>query len=236
VALGRAIPDEVIEEERPGAIAVPLARLRRLSSRRRDTGGRLMAPPLVSAVTIVRDGERFLEKAIDSVLRQTYRNLELVVVDDGSTDRSAEIAARFVRADPDRVRLVRHADGSSRGMSAARTLGVEAARGELFGFLDADDIWLPDKLAEQVAVLDAHPAAGMVYSPHADVARLGRERDAQRLLLRPRRHARPTLPAARAATAAAREPRPVPDDVQRPRAPRGVRGGGRVRDAVLRPL
>lgn len=60
MALGRAIPDEVIEKDRPAAIAVPLARLRRLSSRRRDTGGRPMAPPLVSAVTIVRDGERFL--------------------------------------------------------------------------------------------------------------------------------------------------------------------------------
>src|SRR5919108_312238 len=97
-----------------------------------------MAPPLVSAVTIVRDGERFLAEAIDSVLGQTYRNLELVVVDDGSTDHSAEIAERFARAAPDRVRLVRHADGGSRGMSAARTRGVRAARGELIGFLDAD--------------------------------------------------------------------------------------------------
>jgi glycosyltransferase involved in cell wall biosynthesis len=114
-------------------------------------------------VTIVRDGERFLAEAIDSVLDQTYRNLELVVVDDGSTDRSAEIAERFARAEPDRVRLVQHADCGSRGMSAARTLGVQAARGELIGFLDADDVWLPDKIAEQVAVLDAHPAAGMVY-------------------------------------------------------------------------
>jgi glycosyltransferase involved in cell wall biosynthesis len=122
-----------------------------------------MAPPLVSAVTIVRDGERFLGEAIDSVLGQTYRNLELVVVDDGSTDHSAEIAERFARDAPDRVRLVRHADGGSHGMSAARTLGVRAAHGELIGFLDADDVWLPDKIAEQVAVLDAHPAAGMVY-------------------------------------------------------------------------
>jgi glycosyltransferase involved in cell wall biosynthesis len=122
-----------------------------------------MAAPFVSAVTIVRDGERFLAEAIDSVLGQTYRNLELVVVDDGSTDRSAEIAERFARAAPDRVRLFGHADGGSHGMSAARTLGVRLANGELIGFLDADDVWLPDKIAEQVAVLDAHPAAGMVY-------------------------------------------------------------------------
>jgi glycosyltransferase involved in cell wall biosynthesis len=122
-----------------------------------------MASPLVSAVTIVRDGERFLAEAIDSVLGQTYRDLELVVVDDGSTDRSAEIADRVARATPERVRLVRHADCGSRGMSAARTLGVQAARGGLIAFLDADDVWLPGKIAEQVAVLDAHPAAGMVY-------------------------------------------------------------------------
>jgi glycosyltransferase involved in cell wall biosynthesis len=119
--------------------------------------------PLVSAVTIVRDGERFLAEALDSIFGQTYSNLELVIVDDGSTDRSAEIAERFVRVAPDRVRLVRHADGGTRGMSAARTLGLRAAHGELIGFLDADDVWLPDKIAEQVAVLEAHPAAGMVY-------------------------------------------------------------------------
>ena len=122
-----------------------------------------MTQPLVSGVTIVHNGERFLAEAIESALGQTYRNLELVVVDDGSTDRSAEIAERFARAEPGRVRLVRHADGGNRGMSAARTLGVEASRGALIGFLDADDVWLPDKIAEQVAVLDAYPAAGMVY-------------------------------------------------------------------------
>jgi glycosyltransferase involved in cell wall biosynthesis len=122
-----------------------------------------MASPLVSAVTIVRDGERFLAEAIDSVLRQTYQSLELVVVDDGSTDRSAQIADGVARAMPERVRLVRHADCGSHGMSAARTLGVRTARGGLIAFLDADDVWLPDKIAEQVAVLDANPAAGMVY-------------------------------------------------------------------------
>jgi len=119
--------------------------------------------PLVSAVTIVRDGERFLAEALDSIFGQTYSNLELVIVDDGSTDRSAEIAERFVRVVPDRVRLVRHADGGTRGMSAARALGVRTAQGDLIGFLDADDVWLPDKIAEQVAILDAHPSAGMVY-------------------------------------------------------------------------
>jgi glycosyltransferase involved in cell wall biosynthesis len=119
--------------------------------------------PLVSAVTIVRDGERFLAEALESALGQSYNDLELVVVDDGSTDRSAEIAKRYVDSAPDRIRLVRHPDPSSRGMSAARALGVRFAQGDVIGFLDADDVWLPQKIAEQVAALEAHPAAGMVY-------------------------------------------------------------------------
>jgi glycosyltransferase involved in cell wall biosynthesis len=107
--------------------------------------------PLVSAVTIVRDGVRFLAEALESALGQSYSDLELVVVDDGSTDRSAEIAGRYVKSEPGRVRLVRQPDGVSRGMSAARTLGVRAAQGDFIGFLDADDLWLPEKIAEQLA-------------------------------------------------------------------------------------
>jgi glycosyltransferase involved in cell wall biosynthesis len=119
--------------------------------------------PLVSAVTIVRNGEQFLAEALESALGQSYSDLELVVVDDGSADRSAEIAERYVQAAPDRVRLVRHPDDSSRGMSATRSLGVRIAQGDFIGFLDADDVWLPKKIAEQVAVFEAHPSAGMVY-------------------------------------------------------------------------
>src|SRR5215212_4059276 len=111
-----------------------------------------MASPLVSAVTIVRDGERFLAEAIDSVLRQTYQNLELVVVDDGSTDRSAEIADRIARAMPEHVRLVRHADCGSRGMSAARTLGVQTARSGSFYDLGVapDRLYPPLRLLPQL--------------------------------------------------------------------------------------
>jgi glycosyltransferase involved in cell wall biosynthesis len=119
--------------------------------------------PLVSAVTIVRDGERFLAEALESALGQSYSDLEIVVVDDGSTDRSAEIAERYVESASGRVRLVRQPGGVSRGMSAARTLGVRASQGDLIGFLDADDLWLPEKITEQVAALEAHPEAGMVY-------------------------------------------------------------------------
>jgi glycosyltransferase involved in cell wall biosynthesis len=112
---------------------------------------------------IVLDGERFIEEAIRSILDQTYPALELVVVDDGSTDSSAAIVDRLATEATVDVRLVRHPGGARRGMSASRNLGVEESRGELIAFLDADDVWLPAKTAEQVAVMSDRPEAAMVY-------------------------------------------------------------------------
>jgi len=96
--------------------------------------------PLVSVVLPVFDGERFLAEAIESALAQTWPAVEVVVVDDGSADRSAEIAASYP------VRLLRQ-DNS--GVAAARNRGVEAAAGGLLAFLDQDDLWLPEKLERQ---------------------------------------------------------------------------------------
>lgn len=121
--------------------------------------------PRVSVVTIFLDAERFLEEAIDSVRGQTFEDWELVLVDDGSTDRSAELARQAVALLPHRIRLLHHEGGVRRGMSASRNLGVRAARGEMIAFLDADDVYLPDKLERQTALLDAHPEAGLVYGP-----------------------------------------------------------------------
>src|SRR5436309_14667644 len=112
--------------------------------------------PLVSVVIPVYNGERYLADAIQSVLDQTYRNFEVIVVDDGSTDRSAEIAKRFGEA----VRYVYRTNG---GVCKARNAGIAAARGAYIAFLDQDDLWLHDKLAAQVAYLDSHPEAGAVY-------------------------------------------------------------------------
>lgn len=121
--------------------------------------------PRVSVVTIFLDAERFLEEAIDSVRGQTFEDWELLLVDDGSTDRSAELARRAAALLPDRIRPLHHEGGARRGMSASRNLGVRAARGEMIAFLDADDVYLPDKLGRQTALLDAHPEAGLVYGP-----------------------------------------------------------------------
>src|SRR5438093_5382562 len=112
--------------------------------------------PLVSVVIPVYNGERYLVDAIQSVLDQTYRNFEVIVVDDGSTDESAAVAKRFGEA----IRYVHQANG---GVSKARNTGIAEARGAYLAFLDQDDLWLPEKLAVQVAYLDSHPEVGAVY-------------------------------------------------------------------------
>jgi glycosyltransferase involved in cell wall biosynthesis len=115
-----------------------------------------MSDPLVSVVIPVRNGERFLAEAIASVLAQRYRPLELIVVDDGSSDQSAAIA----RAVPEVVCLSQ----AAQGVSVARNAGLACARGELIAFLDADDRWTPDKLSAQVGYLREHPDVQFVMS------------------------------------------------------------------------
>jgi glycosyltransferase involved in cell wall biosynthesis len=118
---------------------------------------------LVSAIIIFLDAERFLDEAVESVFAQTYRDWELLLVDDGSRDRSTAIARGHAARHPDRVRYLEHPAHENRGMSAARNLGIRAARGTYVAFLDADDTWLASKLAEQVALLEAYPEAAMIY-------------------------------------------------------------------------
>jgi glycosyltransferase involved in cell wall biosynthesis len=119
--------------------------------------------PVVSIVTIFLNAEEFIEEAVESVFAQTYDRWELLLVDDGSTDASSSIASRYAEQRSERVHYLEHAGHANLGMSAARNLGVRNARGKYIAFLDADDVWLPHKLKQQVALLDAHPAAAMVY-------------------------------------------------------------------------
>lgn len=119
--------------------------------------------PLVSAIIIFHNEERFLAQAVESVLDQSHGDWELLLIDDGSTDRSTAIAREFALRDPRRIRYFEHAGHANRGMSAARNMGLDHARGRYIGFLDADDVWLPEKLREQIAVLDANRQAQMVY-------------------------------------------------------------------------
>ncbi len=100
---------------------------------------------LISVIIPVFAGERFIGDALDSVAAQTHPYIETIVVDDGSPDRSAEIASSRPG-----VRVLRQ---PNRGVAAARNAGVSAARGELIAFLDQDDLWQPSKLARQAALL-----------------------------------------------------------------------------------
>lgn len=123
----------------------------------------MSSTPLVSVIVIFLNGEPFLVDAIESVYAQTYGNWEILLVDDGSTDGSTELAQRYANQYPERVRYLEHDGHHNMGMSASRNLGILQARGDFIGFLDADDIWLPQKLEEQIALFTALPEAGMVY-------------------------------------------------------------------------
>jgi glycosyltransferase involved in cell wall biosynthesis len=118
--------------------------------------------PTVSVVIIFLNAENFLLEAIASVFAQTYDSWELLLVDDGSSDSSSRLARDSAGAHPSRVRYLDHPDHVNRGMSASRNLGIRHARGRFIALLDADDVWLPSKLEEQIALLEKYPEAGMV--------------------------------------------------------------------------
>jgi glycosyltransferase involved in cell wall biosynthesis len=130
--------------------------------RRRKSSGTFPAQPgvsrttnaLVSVVVPVYNGERFLAEAIESSLAQDYRPIEVIVVDDGSNDRTGEIARSFEG--------VRYLFQNNQGLAAARNAGIAAARGEFIALLDADDLMLPNKLVAQAQYLSDHPKVGCV--------------------------------------------------------------------------
>jgi glycosyltransferase involved in cell wall biosynthesis len=131
--------------------------------------------PLISCIMPTRNGERFIKAALESVLAQAWRPLEIIVVDDGSTDRSAEIAAKF--GDP--VRVVSHPVANP---VHARNHGMQLAAGDFFCFLDHDDLYAPDKLDLQMMAFAQSPeldvCVGMVQrfrqaSPVEEKANLG---------------------------------------------------------------
>jgi glycosyltransferase involved in cell wall biosynthesis len=121
----------------------------------------IIAEPLVSIILPVYNGEAYLDGALDSALGQTYRNLELIVVDDGSRDRTRSIVEARAARDA-RVRLIVQ---SNSGVAAARNRAIEAAGGEFIAPLDADDIWSPFKIERQVArMLELGDDTGLVYN------------------------------------------------------------------------
>jgi glycosyltransferase involved in cell wall biosynthesis len=122
--------------------------------------------PRVSVIVPAYNAAAYLPYAIDSVLAQTYRDWEIVIVNDGSTDHTRAVVEPYQAKLGDRLQLI---EQPNRGLSAARNTGLRAARGEFMAMLDADDVWLPHRLARGVAVLDSHPETGLV---HAKVVRI----------------------------------------------------------------
>ena len=121
--------------------------------------------PLVSVITpFYNTAPKFMEEAIQSVFAQTYDNWELILVNDGSASPSTDLARSYAAGDPGRVFYIEHPDRLNRGHSASRNLGIRNSKGKYIAFLDADDIWLPRKLEDQLAILETCPEAGMVYA------------------------------------------------------------------------
>ena len=111
--------------------------------------------PAVSIIIPVYNAEKYLAETLESVLAQTFQDFEIILVDDGSTDGTSEIIDKF----SDRAICLKN---DHRGPASSRNLGLEAARGSLVAFLDADDLWLPTKLEKQVAVMRAQPQYGLI--------------------------------------------------------------------------
>ena len=119
--------------------------------------------PLISVVIIFLNAEKFIKEAIESVFTQTYDNWELLLVDDGSTDKSTQVAKSYANQHRGKVYYLEHDGHINRGMSASRNLGIRKSKGTYIAFLDADDVWFPNKLEEQLKILLSYPEVSLVF-------------------------------------------------------------------------
>lgn len=124
----------------------------------------MSSAPVVSVVMSFLNAERFMEEAIESVFAQTYPHWELLLVDDGSTDGSSAMARSYAARHPGKVSYLEHPGHRNRGTSASRNLGIANAGGNYVAFLDADDVYLPDRLERHVSLLETMPEVDMVQS------------------------------------------------------------------------
>lgn len=125
-----------------------------LPERGTEMPGLMVRDPVVSVITPFLNAGHFLAETVESVVGQRFRDWELLLVDDGSSDDSTRIAREAATREP-RIRYLEHPGHANRGKSTSRNLGIAAARGRYLAFLDADDVFLDDKLEHQVALLDA---------------------------------------------------------------------------------
>jgi glycosyltransferase involved in cell wall biosynthesis len=121
----------------------------------------------VSVIIPVYKVEKYVAATVESVLAQTYKNFELLIIDDGSPDKSIEICQQFT---DNRIKIIRQ---ENRGVAAARNTGIRHAQGEYLAFLDADDLWTPEKLAKHIEHLDNSPTVGVSFCRSAFIDELG---------------------------------------------------------------
>lgn len=124
---------------------------------------RAMQPPVVSVIIPAYNAEGFIAEAIQSVLEQTYQSYEIIVVDDGSTDKTKDILKGF----NSQICCLYQ---ENRGPSAARNAGIAVSQGTYICFLDSDDLWIPHKLEAQLEFLESHQDIDLVFSDHQDFA------------------------------------------------------------------
>lgn len=125
-----------------------------------------VSPIQVSVVIPVYNCDRYIAEAIDSVLAQTYSNFEIIVVDDGSIDDTAQVLQQY----GNQIQVIQQAN---RGVAVARNTGITQAQGKWIAFLDADDYFFPDKLAAQLAVAETQPHLGIIHSGWQRVSATG---------------------------------------------------------------
>ncbi|MDA9121212.1 glycosyltransferase family 2 protein [Flavobacteriales bacterium] len=112
--------------------------------------------PLISVIIPVYNASKYLDEALQSVFNQSYKNLEIIAVNDGSTDNSSEVLEKYAS----RITII---TSINKGIGSARNLGIKAARGEYLAFLDADDIWDSEKLKKQITNFENDPSLDIVY-------------------------------------------------------------------------
>jgi glycosyltransferase involved in cell wall biosynthesis len=123
--------------------------------------------PIVSVILPTYNCALFLPESIGSILLQTYKSYEIIVVDDGSTDNTKEVLSPFMQ----RIKYIKLEQ--NRGLPTARNIGIQSAQGKYIAFLDADDLWLPEKLEADMEYFDKHPDISMVYSRHININERG---------------------------------------------------------------
>jgi glycosyltransferase involved in cell wall biosynthesis len=130
----------------------------------------MVSLPLVSVVVPVYNAAQFLRETLESILDQTYRQFEIIAVNDGSTDSSLEILEEYA----DRIQCIHQ---ENQGVAIARNVGVDRSLGDYVAFCDADDIWFPRKLEWQMDIVKRHPCVGVVGGSMEKIDELGRRLD-----------------------------------------------------------